>query len=198
MQVHYNDKLNGESLDKALAEHNPQVLVVRSTKVPESAINAGSGLQVIVRAGAGTDTINVAYAAKRGIYVANCPGKNANAVSELTVGLMISIDRRMAEQNELLKQGKWRKGDFVNQKGLPNRTLGLIGFGNIAKRVCKVAKALEMNVLVHTRTKVEGLDTEMGFEYVSFEQLLQSSDVVSVHCPGGEATKGLINKAFLD
>lgn len=166
MQVHYNDKLNGESLDKALAEHNPQVLVVRSTKVPESAINAGPGLQVIVRAGAGTDTINVAYAAKRGIYVANCPGKNANAVSELTVGLMLSIDRRMAEQNELLKQGKWRKGDFVAQKGLKDRTLGLIGFGNIAKRVCKAAIAMEMNVLVSSRSKVDGLDAEMGFKYV--------------------------------
>jgi D-3-phosphoglycerate dehydrogenase len=172
MNVHYNDKLAGEALDKALAEHNPQVLVVRSTKVPDTTIDCGSGLQVIVRAGAGTDTINVAHAAKRGIYVANCPGKNANAVSELTIGLMISIDRRMAEQNELLKQGKWCKGNFVNQKGLKDRTLGIIGFGAIGQRVCKAALAMEMKVLVCSRTKKDDLDSEMGFTYADKETLL--------------------------
>ncbi len=102
MEVHYNDKLAGDVFKAAMTEHNPHVLVVRSKKVDAGVINAGAGLQLIVRAGAGTDTIDVAHAAKQGIYVANCPGKNANAVSELTIGLILSIDRRMAEGNELL------------------------------------------------------------------------------------------------
>ena len=97
MEITYNDKLNGEPLDKAMAEINPHVLVVRSTKVTDKTIDCGASLQLIVRAGAGTDTINVAHAAKKAVYVANCPGKNANAVSELTIGLMISIDRRISE-----------------------------------------------------------------------------------------------------
>ena len=153
MNVLYNDKLAGDAFKAAMVEHNPQVLVVRSKKVDAATIDSGKGLQLIVRAGAGTDTIDVAHAAKTGIYVANCPGKNANAVSELTIGMMISIDRRMAEGNELLHKGKWNKGMFATCKGLKGRTIGLIGFGNIAKGVCKAAKAMDMNVLVHTRTK---------------------------------------------
>lgn len=132
MQVHYNDKLAGDALKGAMVEHNPNVLVVRSTKVDQATINSGAALQLIVRAGAGTDTIDVNHAAKRGIYVANCPGKNANAVSELTMGLILCIDRRMAEGNQLLKEGKWNKSMFASCKGLKGRTLGLIGFGNIA------------------------------------------------------------------
>ena len=84
---------------------------------------------MIVVGGQSTDQIDTAHAAKRGIFVANCPGKSANAVSELTVGLMIAIDRRMAEANTLLHQGKWNKALFQGCKGLKNRTLGLIGFG---------------------------------------------------------------------
>lgn len=158
MQVLYNDKLAGDAFKAAMTEHNPHVLVVRSKKVDAGVINSGSSLKLIVRAGAGTDTIDVAHAAKLGIYVANCPGKNANAVSELTIGLILSIDRRMAEGNELLHQGKWNKGMFANCKGIKGRTLGLIGFGNIAQGVCKAAIALEMNVIVHTRTQHAGLD----------------------------------------
>lgn len=114
-EIIYNDKLAGDTLDQAITQHQPTVLVVRSTKVPKNTIDLGSSLELIVRAGAGTDTIDVKHAATKGIYVANCPGKNANAVSELAIGLIVGIDRRMSEQNELLKQGKWRKGDFVNQ-----------------------------------------------------------------------------------
>jgi D-3-phosphoglycerate dehydrogenase len=172
MEVLYNDKLAGEAFKVALAEFHPQVLVVRSKKVDAATIDSGKALQLIVRAGAGTDTIDVAHAARTGIYVANCPGKNANAVSELTIGMMISIDRRMAEGNELLHKGKWNKGMFANCKGLKGRTIGLIGFGNIAQGVCKAARALDMNVLVHTRTVKAGLDEQMGFTYVSREELL--------------------------
>ena len=97
MTVIFNDKLQDESLNNAIKEHNPQILVVRSTKVPAATIDLGKSLELIVRAGAGTDTIDVKHAASKGIYVANCPGKNANAVSELTIGMLVGIDRRLAE-----------------------------------------------------------------------------------------------------
>ena len=106
IEVAYNDKLSGESLTAELAKFQPNVLVVRSTKVVVADIDASAKLQLVVRAGAGTDTIDVKYCAKQGIYVANCPGKNAHAVSELTIGMMLSIDRRMAEGNQMLHDSK--------------------------------------------------------------------------------------------
>lgn len=125
---------------------------MRSTKVTKEHIDANPNLKLVVRAGAGTDTIDVAYCAQKGIYVANCPAKNANAVSELTIGMMIMIDRRMSEGCQMLHEGKWHKSMFAKCKGLKGRTLGLIGFGAIAKLVCRTAKAMDMKVLVHTRT----------------------------------------------
>lgn len=104
MEVTYDAGLNGESLTKALGELHPNVLVVRSTKVTAADVNADPKLQLVVRAGAGYDTIDVAHCAKQGVYVANCPGKNAHAVAELTMGLILSIDRRIPEGVQLLRE----------------------------------------------------------------------------------------------
>jgi D-3-phosphoglycerate dehydrogenase len=128
----YEHSLNGDSLTKALSEIQPNVLVVRSTKVTAQHVDADPKLQMVVRAGAGYDTIDVLHCSKRGIYVTNCPGKNSHAVAELAMALILSIDRRIAEGVQLLKEGKWNKGMFANCVGIKGRTLGLIGFGNIA------------------------------------------------------------------
>lgn len=120
---------------------------------------------MVVRAGAGYDTIDWIHCSKRGIYVTNCPGKNSHAVAELAMGLILSIDRRIAEGVQLLKEGKWKKGMFANCTGIKGRTLGLIGFGNISQLVCERARAFEMNVIVHTRTQKAGLDKKFGFVY---------------------------------
>jgi len=103
IEVIYDHALNGESLQKAMAEHLPTILVVRSTKVTKEIVDANPKLQMVIRAGAGYDTIDVVHCAKNGIYVTNCPGKNATAVAELTLGLILAIDRRMAEGVNLLK-----------------------------------------------------------------------------------------------
>jgi len=198
IDVIYNADLNGESLKNAIADIKPQALVVRSTKVEKAHIDACTDLQLIVRAGAGYDTIDFAYAASQGIYVCNCPGKNASAVSELTMGLILSIDRRTAEGNALFKEGKWNKGMFVDCKGIRGRTLGIIGFGAIGKLVCEAAKAFGMQVLVHTRTQVKGLDKELDFKYVSMAELLGYSDIVTIHTPSTPHTKGMVDKDFLD
>lgn len=163
MEVTYDSALNGPALAAKLAEVQPEVLVVRSTKVQQDAIDATSNLQLVVRAGAGYDTIDFNYCSQKGIYVANCPGKNAHAVAELAIGLILAIDRRTAEGINMLKSGHWNKGMFASCRGIKGRTIGLIGFGNIAKLMCKTARALEMNILVSTRTRHAGLDEEYGF-----------------------------------
>ena len=152
IDVIYDAALVGDTLKNAIAEIKPSVLVVRSKKIEKSHIDATSELKLIVRAGAGYDTIDFVYAASQGIYVANCPGKNASAVAELTIGLILSIDRRTAEGNALFKEGKWNKGLFVDCKGIRGRTLGIIGYGNIGSLVCEAAKAFGMQVLVSSRT----------------------------------------------
>jgi D-3-phosphoglycerate dehydrogenase len=198
IDVKYDHSLNGESLSKAMAEFQPNALVVRSTKVTAENVNADPKLQLVVRAGAGYDTIDVNYCAKQGIYVANCPGKNSHAVAELALALMLGIDRRLAEGVQLLKEGKWNKGMFANCVGLKGRTLGLIGLGSISQLVLERAKAFEMSCIVHTRTRKAGLDKKLGFVYAeSLDDLLQHSDIVSIHTPATAETKGMVNKDFL-
>ena len=151
-------------------------------------------MALIIRAGAGYDTIDVAHASTKGVYVANCPGKNATAVAELTMGLITSIDRRLGENYKLQKEGKWRKGMFTKCIGLKGRTLGLIGFGNIAQRVATRALAFEMKVLTFNRSNktIEGVEA-----VASIDELLSESDIVSIHVPNNKDTKGMVNKEFL-
>ncbi len=125
--VHYDDKLNGESLTKLIASFQAEVLVVRSTKVGKDHIEASKALKMIIRAGSGYDNIDLTAANENGVLVGNCPGKNSVAVAELIMGLIISIDRRIAENVSLLKVKQWNKGEFSNSKGLKGRTIGLIG-----------------------------------------------------------------------
>src|SRR6202044_3503327 len=104
------------------------VLVLRSTKVTDAILNAGV-LKLVVRAGAGYNTIDVASASRRGIYVSNCPGKNSIAVAELAFGLILALDRRIADNVISLRQGQWNKGEYSKARGVFGCTLGLIGLG---------------------------------------------------------------------
>lgn len=153
---------------------------------------------MIVRAGAGYDTIDVAHCAKNGVYVANCPGKNAHAVAELAMGLILAIDRRIAENVQLLKEGKWNKGAYANCTGIKGRTIGIVGLGSIGLLVAERAKAFEMNVIGYSRTPKVELAKKMGFEATNdLGYLLANSDIVSFHVPGGAATNDWINKDLL-
>jgi D-3-phosphoglycerate dehydrogenase len=193
-EVVFDKSLSGDKLTTALSTHQPDILIVRSTKVQPEHIDAHADLKVIIRAGAGYDTIDVAYASTKGVSVANCPGKNATAVAELTMGLIISIDRRLGENYALQKEGKWRKGMFASCLGLKDRTLGLIGFGNIAQRVAKRALAFEMKVITYNRSgnTIDGVEAAS-----SIDDLLANSDIVSLHVPNNKDTKGMVNKDFL-
>ena len=147
-----------------------------------------------MRAGAGFDTIDVPHASKQGILVANCPGKNSHAVAELAMGLIVPVDRRLADNVQLLREGKWRKGDFANCAGLKGRTLGVIGLGNIGRLLADRARAFEMKVVGFTRSgrEVEGVNS-----LAKVDEVLAASDFVAVCTSANADTKGMVNKDFL-
>src|ERR1700686_1417293 len=138
--VVYQPDLKDEALAKRIPEVAAEVLIVRSTTVTGSMLDAGS-LSLVVRAGAGYNTIDVATASRRGIYVSNCPGKNSIAVAELAFGLILALDRRIPDKVAKLRRGVWNKSGFSQARGLFGRTLGLIGLGNIAQEVARRAQA---------------------------------------------------------
>src|SRR5690606_3926991 len=121
--VRYEPSLQGDTLDAALRDTGAAILVVRSTTVTEAMMD-GTRLALIVRAGAGVNTIDVAAASRRGIYVSNCPGRNAIAVAELTMGLLLALDRRIPDNVADLRNGRWDKATYAVAQGLAGRTLG--------------------------------------------------------------------------
>jgi len=197
LQVEARNDLNAESLPGGLAEVN--VLVVRSTKVTAAAIEAAPELSVIIRAGAGVDTIDLEAASARGIYVANCPGKNTVAVAELAIGLLVAADRRVVDATLALRNGAWRKKEFGKARGLAGRTLGILGFGAIGKAVAQRAAGLEMKVIAWSRSLTPPAAEEQGVGWVaSPEELARMADAVSIHLALTSETKHLVGKQFLD
>ncbi len=174
-------------------------IVVRSrTKVTKQLIEKGNRLKVIGRAGAGVDNIDVEAARKRGIMVLNTPEAPADSVAELTMGLMLAISRKISCADRLMKEGKWAKRELEGTL-LKGKTLGLIGFGNIGAKVAKLAKAFGMKVIFTKRTPPshEILDA-VEAEYVSLDELLMRSDIVSVHAPLTEQTLNMIGTKELN
>jgi len=154
-EVVYQPDLSGDALAAEITVRRADVLVVRSTIVTQPMLEAGA-LSLVVRAGAGYNTIDLATASRRGIYVSNCPGKNAIAVAELTFALILALDRRVADNVAELRAGKWNKKEFSKAKGLYGRTIGLIGYGNIGQEVARRAHAFGMPVLVWSRRFATG------------------------------------------
>jgi len=176
-----------------------EVLIVRSTKVTSAAIDAADNLSLIIRAGAGVNTIDLKEASSRGIHVANCPCKNTDAVAELAIGHLIAADRRIVSAANDLRNGKWRKKEYGNSRGLKGRTLGIIGLGAIGKAVAKRAKGLEMNVIAWSRSLTKERADELGVGYCSCaEEVAAKADAVSVHIAAKAETKHLIGKKLLN
>ena len=154
-EVVYQPALTEETLASEVERLRPDVLVVRSTKVNEAALNAGA-LKLVVRAGAGYNTIDVAAASRRGIYVSNCPGKNSIAVAELAFALILALDRRIADNVVSLREGHWNKTEFSKARGLFGRTLGLIGLGQIGREMIPRAEGFGMPVAAWSRSLDSG------------------------------------------
>jgi len=196
-EVVYEPKLKDQALVDAIRDRRPDVLIVRSTKVNEAALEAGP-LKLVVRAGAGFNTIDVAAASNRGIYVSNCPGKNSIAVAELAFGLILALDRRIADNVISLRAGKWNKTEFSKAKGLYGRTLGIIGAGQIAQEVITRAQAFGMPVVAWSRSLTPEKAEELGIEHCSTPlEVASRADVVSVHLALAKETRDFIGKEFL-
>lgn len=183
-----------------------EVLIVRSTKVNAATIEASDCLQLIIRAGAGVNTIDVDAAAKKAIFVTNIPGKNSIAVAELAFGLILSIDRNIPDNVADLRKGEWNKKKYSKANGICGRTLGIIGIGSIGQALADRAKAFGMKVIAFdeyaskdlTNPKIANRLENRVFSFVhSLEELAKASDVISFHVPATAQTKKMINKDFL-
>jgi len=212
-EVLYQPDLKESALAEAVRATGADVLVVRGTKVTTDVLDAGH-LSLIVRAGAGYNTIDVAGASARGIYVSNCPGKNAIAVAELAFALILALDRRVPDNVAELRAGRWNKKEFSNAQGLYGRTLGLLGVGSIGQETIRRAACFGMNVVVwsrrfngENRPMNEREAREMGIEPAlrtvridlapTPSDVAARSDVLSVHVALAPDTKGMVNASLL-
>jgi D-3-phosphoglycerate dehydrogenase len=192
--------LDADDLGGALAGF--EVLVVRSTRVTAAALDQADELALIVRAGAGTNTIDTARAAELGIFVCNVPGQNALAVAELAIGLLISVDRHIAAATADLREGRWNKKAYSRADGLFGRTLGIIGLGDIGIATAARATAFGIDVVAVEKPgrSAAALEraTGAGVRFVdSLDALLETADIVSLHVPGGADTAGMVDAEFL-
>ncbi len=197
-EVIYDASLKEDALVQALCSSQADVLIVRSTKVTEAMLSVGK-LSLVVRAGAGYNTIDVKAASARGIYVSNCPGKNAVAVAELAFALILALDRRIADNVNDLRAGKWNKQEYSQANGLKGQTLGLIGLGQIGSEMIARAKAFELNVVGWSRSLTPEKAAEMGITFrQTIAEVANDCDILSVHIALTPDTRGVINQAVFD
>ena len=191
--------LTAESLPAHVAGFD--VLVVRSTRVAAETIDAGTDLGLVVRAGAGTNTIDCDRAAELGVFVCNVPGRNAIAVAELTLGLMFAIDRHIASAAADVRAGQWNKKAYSKARGLHGTTLGIIGMGAIGLEVAQRAAACGLEVVTEDKSRPRPVSQRMSDIGVRTlpdrASVLAASDIVSLHVPGGEDTAGMVDAEFL-
>ncbi len=196
-QVQFEPDLIGESLEAAIRQHDPGVLVVRSTKVSAAAIQNAGRLSLIVRAGAGYDNIDIASASEKGIFVANCPGRNSVAVAELAWALILACDRRVPDQTIDLRNRTWNKKEYAKAAGLYGRTLGVVGLGRIGREVATRGRAFGMKVVAWSRSLTQEKAHDLGLAYCgNLINLAKLADVVSINVAATAETEGLIGEQF--
>lgn len=195
--VDLDASLQKETLTERLATTQPSVLVVRSTKVSKEHLEASKNLELVVRAGAGYDNVDLESASALGIFVANCPAKNSTAVAELTMGLVLSIDRSIPDNVIDARHGTWNKAKYSKADGLKGRTLGLIGMGSIGSEVARLAQSFGMDVCAWSRSLTEKKAAQLGISYCKTPlDVARQADIVSVHVAGSADTKGMVNADF--
>lgn len=192
--------LDGDSLPGRIAGFD--VLVVRSTRVTAETIAAGPELRLVIRAGSGTNTIDVDAAGEAGVYVTNVPGRNSIAVAELTIGLLLAVDRRIPDNVADLRAGHWDKKTYSKADGLFGKTIAIVGLGDIGLEVAARASAFGLHVIGLRKPgrspEVKDRIQAIGIELIeSLDDLLARSDIVSLHVPASSETTGMVDDAFL-
>ncbi|MEW6130607.1 MAG: 3-phosphoglycerate dehydrogenase family protein [Acidobacteriota bacterium] len=197
-EIAYEPDAKDDALLKAIADSGADVLVVRSTVVTGAMLEAGR-LSLVVRAGAGYNNIDVKTASARGIYVANCPGKNSIAVAELAFGLLLALDRHIVQNAVDLQNGIWNKKTYSKARGIYGATLGLIGTGKIGQEMIKRARAFGMPVVAWSRSLTDETAEALGIERKATPlEVAAVADIVSVHVALKDETRNLLNEAFFN
>lgn len=189
-------KVTEARLIEALAQPTPAIVMRGNPPITRAVLNAAAPhLRVIAKPGAGVDSVDLKAATEHGIPIMTAGHGNAPAVAEITIGFMLALGRDIVRLDARTRGGDWRRDDY-NSSELSGRTLGLIGFGRIGRRVAELARAFGMRVLVFTRTPAK-VTPDLGEAAEKLEALLRDADYISLHCPLNEATRGLISRAAI-
>ncbi len=195
----YNVVLDGATpiADLVKANADAEVLIVRSEKVTPEIIDALPKLKLVVRAGAGYNTIDTKYARKRDVDVMNTPGANSNAVAEEVVAMMLAASRHVVAADISTRKGDWEKSKFMGRE-LTGKTIGILGLGHIGQLLVKRLAGFEMNVLAFDPMVSPALAGKLGVELASVERIFEESDFISLHIPENDETRGMINRRLLE
>jgi D-3-phosphoglycerate dehydrogenase len=197
-EVESQPDLGADTLPGALERVDPQILIVRSTKVTAAALKSAASLSLVIRAGAGVDNIDMPTASGLGIFVANCPGKNSIAVAELVMGLILSADRRIPDQVAELRAGQWSKGEYSKARGLHGRTIGIVGLGQIGREILVRARAFGMHAVAWSRSLTHAEADRMGVAYAETPlEVAHRADVVTINVAANVDTKRMVDARFL-
>ncbi len=195
-ELDYQPSAKAEDLPALAASSN--ILVVRGKQVTGETLQASRQLALVLRAGAGVNTIDVKSASSRGIFVSNCPGRNSIAVAELVFALLLSIDRRVPDCTAALRAGQWNKKEFSRADGVFDKTLGVIGVGSIGREVIRRARAFGLRVIAWSRSLTPELAGELGVERrENVDDIFRDADIVTLHVALKAETRKLVNAARL-
>ncbi len=193
----YEPKLKENELSDNIKDVD--ILIVRSTVVNAECINKSNKLSLIIRAGAGVNNININAANEKGIFVANCPGKNSIAVAELALGLICAIDRRIPENVIDFRNGKWNKALYSKADGLFGKTLGIVGVGQIGTELIYRAKSFGLRIIGWSRSLTDEKAEMLGIDKIdTLEELFEKSDIISVHLAQNADTKKIITRDLIN
>ena len=182
------------TLIKAHPETN--TLIVRSEKVPAEILDALPNLRVVIRAGAGYDSIDVKHARRRGVDVMNTPGANANGVAEEVIAMVLSAYRHVAAADASTRAGGWEKTKFMGRE-LTGKTVGIIGMGNIGRTLVRRLSGFETKILAYDPILSASRAEELGVALATVEKIFTESDVISLHVPETDETRGMVNADLL-
>ncbi len=183
--------------DLVKANSDAEVLIVRSEKITPEIIDLMPNLKLIVRAGAGYNTIDIKYARKRGVDVMNTPGANSNAVAEEVIALILAACRHLIPADISTRAGKWEKSKFMGRE-LTGKTVGILGLGNIGQLLVKRLAGFEVKILGYDPVLSPALADKLGVELTTVERIFAESDFVSLHIPENDETRGMINRRLLE
>ena len=193
-EVTYNPGVKAGELSESIAGH--KVLIVRSKQVTAETLKAGDELAMVLRAGAGVNTIDVKTASALGIFVTNCPGKNSIAVAELVFALMLGLDRRIADSTAALRAHQWNKKEFSKADGIFGKTLGVVGVGSIGREVITRARAFGLNVIAWSRSLTPAMAEQLGVGHCAeVEEIFRRADIITLHTALKPETRQLVNAA---